>query len=381
MPCRNMKFLGTRGENNKFDLLSIFLLVICFILGGIAAVVAIFLCHCVLSFGGVDSIDKHGISATAATRVGGVLIVVFLVLHVLFQVVVIEYPIFSVETYCLIMGGLTFFLVGLYEDLRGALSARFRFTFMLVLAGILVSLFPDFVLRKTAIDWIDSLFFSNSVAIFFMSCICLVFLTNAFNTADGANGLVSGISLVVVLALTEIGVSSIEPLLYAVAVSCVLFLLFNLGTGRFFLGDGGAYFLGSIIALFVIRASNETDVSTWYLIALIMYPVLDLIWSVSRRLAKGNSPFAPDNEHLHNLIFTYVLRSNLLPVQANTITGLGIAALFSGIPYLLFITGIIGDTSDLWIVVCGVLLIIYLVIWQSLNRKTCVVDSDHSLRS
>ena len=378
MPFPNMKFLGTRDENNKFELSSIFLLVRCFILGGIAGVVAIFLCHYVLSFGGVDSLQKHGISATAATRVGGVLIVVFLVLHVLFQVVVIEYPIFSVETYCLIMGGLTFFLVGLYEDLRGALSARFRFTFMLVLAGRLVSLFPDFVLRKTAIDWIDSLFFSNSVAIFFMSCICLVFLTNAFNTADGANGLVSGISLVVVLALTEIGVSSIEPLLYAVAVSCVLFLIFNLGTGRFFLGDGGAYFLGSVVALFIIRASNETDVSTWYLIALITYPILDLVWSVSRRLAKGSSPFTPDNEHLHNLIFAYVVRSNLLPVQANTITGLGIAALVSGIPYVLFFTKTIGATSDLWLVICGFLLIIYLTVWHWLYRKICIVDGYNS---
>ena len=378
MPFPNMKFLGTRDENNKFELSSIFLLVLCFILGGIAGVVAIFICRYILSFGGSDSTEKHGISTNTATRIGGVLIVVFLVLHISFQIIVMEYQVFAGETYWLIAAGLVFFLVGLYEDLRGALSARFRFGLMLLLAGIWVSLFPDFVLRETAIDWVDSLFFSNSVSIFFMSCICLVFLTNAFNTADGANGLVSGISLIVVLALTEIGVSSIQPLLYAVAVSCVLFLIFNLGTGRFFLGDGGAYFLGSVIALFIIRASNETDVSTWYLIALITYPILDLVWSVSRRLAKGSSPFTPDNEHLHNLIFAYVVRSNLLPVQANTITGLGIAALFSGIPYVLFFTKTIGATSDLWLVICGFLLIIYLTVWHWLYRKICIVDGNNS---
>ena len=45
---------------------------------------------------------------------------------------------------------------------------------------------------------------------------------------------------------------------------------------------------------------------------------------------------------------------------------------------LLFFTKTIGATSDLWLVICGFLLIIYLTVWHWLYRKICIVDGHNS---
>ena len=48
-----------------------------FLIGGAAGVVAMLLCHYLLTFGGEDSANKHGISKVSATRLGGVATLAF----------------------------------------------------------------------------------------------------------------------------------------------------------------------------------------------------------------------------------------------------------------------------------------------------------------
>ena len=56
---------------------------------------------------------------------------------------------------------------------------------------------------------------------------------------------------------------------------------------------------------------QQFDVSVWWL-ALVFYPVADLLWSMARRLHKG-TPFAPDNQHFHTLLFTSIPASEVAP--------------------------------------------------------------------
>ena len=55
------------------------------LIGGAAGLFSMLLCFYVLSFGGVDSANKHGISQVSATRVGGLAVVSYMLLHLGYQ--------------------------------------------------------------------------------------------------------------------------------------------------------------------------------------------------------------------------------------------------------------------------------------------------------
>ena len=60
---------------------ALLLLLLCGLIGGLAGLLAILSCQYMLSFGGRDAKDKHGISVVESTRIGGVLIVMYLLLN------------------------------------------------------------------------------------------------------------------------------------------------------------------------------------------------------------------------------------------------------------------------------------------------------------
>jgi UDP-N-acetylmuramyl pentapeptide phosphotransferase/UDP-N-acetylglucosamine-1-phosphate transferase len=122
-------------------------------------------------------------------------------------------------------------------------------------------------------------------------------------------------------------------LLDVAAISCSIFLIYNVVTAKLFLGDGGAYFLGALVGSAMIVASNTGALPVWYLLSLIFYPVAEFSWSIARRSLRGRSPMAADNYHLHNLVYARLRALTGWPIRANTITGLGIAIIFAGVPY------------------------------------------------
>jgi UDP-GlcNAc:undecaprenyl-phosphate GlcNAc-1-phosphate transferase len=357
---------------------SLLLLVIGTVLAGISGLLAILICHYLLNFGGADSANKHGLSQIESTRIGGVMIAVYLGLNLGFQGLSLGTNAVNQTTAAILLGSLPFFLVGLFEDWYGLLSVRFRFLTMLGFAGATLLIWPEFRLLPVGIGFIDGWLLRNTVLASAFTALCLAFLPNAFNTADGANGLVSGVAFIVTLALASVAPSELQGFLYSIAIACALFLIYNLATGRFFLGDGGAYLLGAMVGFCLIVVSNTGVVSVWYLLALIFYPVADLLFSMTRRLVSGRSPFAPDNEHLHNLVFAFLNRPGLYPRQANTLTGVGIAIVFCGIPFASF--QLVGLNSALeWI--CGymVLWMLYLSSWRVLSRRVCVIQPEMAL--
>ena len=151
--------------------------------------------------------------------------------------------------------------------------------------------------------------------------------------------------------------------------------MFNLISGRFFLGDGGAYFLGVLAGLSLVMVSNETDVSVWWLLSLVFYPVADLIWSMVRRLRAGVSPLNPDNQHFHNLLFAWLSAGNQSPMRANNCTGACVVAIFSGAPFLLAMLQVLPleDAEWFFIVVCQ--WVLYIIGSKYLNDRLCVLPT------
>src|SRR5690606_1715829 len=88
------------------------------------------------------------------------------------------------------------------------------------------------------------------------------------------------------------------------------FLVWNFPFGRVFLGDGGAYFLGFMLAeLAVLRGVRNPSVSPFYALAVLFYPVFETGFSIWRRRFKRGTPVdQPDALHLHQLVFRRLVR-------------------------------------------------------------------------
>lgn len=81
--------------------------------------------------------------------------------------------------------------------------------------------------------------------------------------------------------------------------------------GKIFLGDGGAYLLGFIVAIIgIFLASKYDGVSPWYILSILIYPVWEVIFSIIRKLSIGLSPMKPDSYHFHMLVYRQAANKN-----------------------------------------------------------------------
>jgi UDP-N-acetylmuramyl pentapeptide phosphotransferase/UDP-N-acetylglucosamine-1-phosphate transferase len=89
------------------------------------------------------------------------------------------------------------------------------------------------------------------------------------------------------------------------------FLAWNYPKGRIFLGDGGAYLLGFWLAeISVLLVARHPDISPWFPMLLLVYPIFETIFSMYRRKAiQGQSPGQPDRLHLHQMIYMRLMQA------------------------------------------------------------------------
>src|SRR5690606_21514159 len=88
------------------------------------------------------------------------------------------------------------------------------------------------------------------------------------------------------------------------------FFVWNFPAGLIFLGDGGAYFLGFLVAaLSMLLIGRNAEVSPLFPLLLCAYPLWETIFTMSRRrVVRGVAAGAPDGIHLHTLIHRRVMR-------------------------------------------------------------------------
>ena len=99
-------------------------------------------------------------------------------------------------------------------------------------------------------------------------------------------------------------------LLVCTAAATGGFLVWNYPRGVLFAGDGGAYVWGVVIALASISlVQRNAEVSPWFPLLLLIYPVWETLFSIYRKLARGVSPGMADALHFHQLIYRRIVRS------------------------------------------------------------------------
>ncbi len=224
----------------------------------------------------------------------------------------------SSEPVGIVIAGLVMFGFGTYDDVR-EMSAPAKVASM-VLAGSILA-FAGVTVLNLRLPVLDVLILSQDLA-FLVTVLWLVAIVNAINLIDGLDGLAAGIVAIAGLTffvysvkLTDVEVllpSNIGPLVAIIASGVAVgFLPQNFHRARIFMGDGGALFLGTLLAASTVsvggRSSEPFAGQTYFLFApmlipliILAVPVVDVLWAVLRRTRARTSITTPDKEHLHH---------------------------------------------------------------------------------
>lgn len=181
-------------------------------------------------------------------------------------------------------------------------------------------------------------------------CIAMAGSVSACNAIDGINGLLKTwflSSIFTLLFFSEIKLSSELYLFFTALFFAVLPVYFlNFPFGRIFLGDAGAYLLGLAITVGLIKTYQINELSPWFVLLMLSYPVIDLLVSIVRRLLNRYSALSMDGQHLHHLILRKVQKLELKSEKRNhVLTSMLIFFLY--IPFMLVATNFANDTSVL----------------------------------
>lgn len=295
----------------------------------------------------IESVDKHGISKAGASRLGGAAIFGSAFALYLFGVYsgVIASSRLSTISIVFWLSIFSCMSIGLIDDLKSnLLSPSMRLVIISLIFGACLALIPILIPQKIGIAGIDFLLDKAIIGWIITLVFCVGFV-NAVNMADGANGLIPGI-ITIALTIFYMEVGSFTYAIFMTA--CGLFTLFNVISGRLFLGDAGAYGLGSMVVLNGLFLYSTGVFSAAFLAVLFAYPCIDIIVTVARRRIAGRSIFLPDNDHLHNRVYFHCqgwFRSKTL---ANSITGALIVSCSSGLALLGYTEAWWSVTSNEW---------------------------------
>jgi UDP-N-acetylmuramyl pentapeptide phosphotransferase/UDP-N-acetylglucosamine-1-phosphate transferase len=203
-------------------------------------------------------------------------------------------------------------LGGIAEDLTQRLSVRYRLI-LTGASGVLAVVLLDLTLPRVGWLWFDSILAATPWLGVVIVVLAITGLPHAFNIIDGYNGLAGMVALIVCLALAhvalQVGDRALAALLVCTAAATGGFLVWNYPRGMLFAGDGGAYVWGVVIALASLSlVQRNADVSPWFPMLLLIYPVWETIFSIYRKTVRGVSPGVADALHFHQLIYRRIVR-------------------------------------------------------------------------
>ena len=270
----------------------------------IAFVLALVIVPVVRSFclkkGLVDIPNDRKVHKKPIPRLGGVTIWLCTILTFIILVFVNwDYP-YGNGLSGILVGGSIMFLLGLVDDLYD-LSPKFKLVVQIGAALI------AFLLGVRIEILFNPFGGALHLGIFSLpiTLIWLVGISNAMNFIDGVDGLAGGVSAICAVTLAVVAIYTNQPisalLASILAGSMMGFLVFNFHPARIFMGDSGALFSGFALAGLSVAGVLKSLTATMVLpILILVVPILDISFSVFRRLLKGSNPMKADAEHIHH---------------------------------------------------------------------------------
>lgn len=223
----------------------------------------------------------------------------------------------------MLLAGLPAFIFGTAEDMTKRVGVRERLLATMA-SGVLAWWITDIGITRVDIWGIDALLTWVPLSVAF-TAFAVGGIANAVNIIDGFNGLASGVIIIcygaVGLIAQQAGDVHLAQVCLILAVVTAGFFLVNFPFGKIFLGDGGAYLMGFMLAwVGVLLPARNPEISSWAPMLACGYPILEVLFSIWRRYQRDLHPGHPDRLHMHSLIKSRLSRkhlSHLSPVLRN----------------------------------------------------------------
>ncbi len=203
------------------------------------------------------------------------------------------------------LAGIPAFAAGIAEDVTRKVGVKWRLLATMG-SGVIFALLTGYTMHEVNLPGVDWLLSFYLCALLFTG-FAMGGVANAVNIIDGFNGLASGSLIIMLAAFAYVAAAVGDGLVFGLAVvyaGLVLgFFLVNFPLGKIFLGDGGAYFAGFLLAaLGVLLPMRNPEVSAWTAILICAYPVIETLASMRRKSRRdGHSVGQPDRVHFHML--------------------------------------------------------------------------------
>ncbi|MDQ2748376.1 MAG: undecaprenyl/decaprenyl-phosphate alpha-N-acetylglucosaminyl 1-phosphate transferase [Actinomycetota bacterium] len=285
-----------------------------------------------IGWGAVARPRDRDVHAVATPRLGGVALLLGLALSLF---VAARLPALrgafsnGPEMPWVLVAGAVICIVGVLDD-RYELDSLTKLAGQVLATGIMVTL-GGVQLVDIYLPWGDSGTVSLGRDLAIPVTILLTVLTiNAVNFIDGLDGLAAGVTAIAAGAffvfsyhLARVGyldVAAVPTLLTAaLAGTCIGFLPHNFSPARIFMGDSGSMLVGLMLSAAATTATTSTDPQAFgsafgslplalpllIPVAVLAVPFVDLLLALVRRMARGQSPFAPDKRHLHHRLLQF----------------------------------------------------------------------------
>jgi UDP-GlcNAc:undecaprenyl-phosphate GlcNAc-1-phosphate transferase len=170
---------------------------------------------------------------------------------------------------------------------------------------------------------------------FVFSMLWIVLLTNLVNFLDGVSGLSSGVSSVGFFVLFGLSIwpgmhvtdqTVVSVMALILGVIAMVAAIFEFPSPKYLVGDSGAMFFGFMLG--VLSLLNGGKIATVALVLLI--PIFDGLWAITRRLYNKQSPFKGDLMHVHHRLLEMGISRQRLVASYYIVSILfGLIALFS----------------------------------------------------
>jgi UDP-GlcNAc:undecaprenyl-phosphate GlcNAc-1-phosphate transferase len=259
------------------------------------------------SVGAIDrAVSSRRIHAGPIPRLGGVAIVIAFYLPVigllLFDNLIAQA--FKADrglVIGLLAGGLGIVLLGVYDDLRAA-NAWKKFAVQFLVAGLMYLIGFRIQVISTPFGGELSLGWLGLP----LTLLWIVGVVNAMNLIDGLDGLAGGVAFFAVLTAFAVSYLRGETLLIvftaALAGAILGFLFYNFNPATIFMGDTGSMFLGFVLAVTSMRASQKSATTVAIIVPIVALglPIMDTALAMARRIVRGQSPFTADKDHIHH---------------------------------------------------------------------------------
>jgi UDP-GlcNAc:undecaprenyl-phosphate GlcNAc-1-phosphate transferase len=262
----------------------------------------------------------------------------------LITVVLVQWPL-DASSLGLLAGATLLVVLVIFDDFKG-LRPSIKLTFQIGAAVVAIL----FGLR---IDVVSNPFGTGVLLLHIVVAIpfTLFWITgmiNAINFLDGHDGLAGGVvaiaALVLVILSMRLGLPDVATLALALVAVILGFLPFNVYRASIIMGDAGSNFLGFAVAVLAIMGPAKIATA----ILVLGVPILDVAWSIGRRLLNRRNISDRDVEHLHHrlweagvsqpvIVLMYCLLAGFLGVIALLVERVDKIYAFTGLAGLLLI--------------------------------------------